>query len=228
MAEQKLPSTSDFVGAPARAPGVQDGARTTGDAERAVRRSTGPSPPLGMSPELAGAVTRALRHLPDELLRAMAQGLPAHADELAPGVLFRGTSSGGCAVGITLRELAPDAFKFGWVRFWLRQRWRRGIERDVACRYPRLTHLQSCFDEAVAELKRAGYEPQPAQTVGLWLAAMATAELRARGSTNTEKRSRPRRPAQRTHRRSDGPRRDHQHEVETTIRRSSLEVSRWS
>src|SRR5581483_10764967 len=88
--------------------------------------------PDGVSRKVASAVERAIERLPAELLRAMARGLRQHADDLAPGVLFRGKSSGGCAVGITLRELAPDAFDFGWFQFWLRQRWRRGIEPDVA------------------------------------------------------------------------------------------------
>ena len=142
----------------------------------------------------------------------MVRGLRAHADELAPGVLFRGKSSGGCAVGITLRELAPDAFDFGWLHFWLRQRWRRGIEADVARRFPRLNHLQRYFDQAVAEVEEAGVDPQPAKAVGLWFAASAEAELRARRSALTENQNPPRRRARRAHRRTPrGP-----------------EVSRWS
>lgn len=147
------------------------------------------TPPVGVSPELTGAVPRALQHLPDELLRAMVRGLRAHADDLAPGVLFRGSSSGGCAVGITLRELAPDAFKFGRLRFWMWHRWRPGIERDVAQRYPRLKHLQWYFDEAVAELETVGRERKPAESIGLWLAASAEAELEARRSATTHARA---------------------------------------
>jgi hypothetical protein len=147
--------------------------------------SAGPSvlvaPPSGVSGPLARGAVRTLQHLPDALLHAMVRGLRAHADDLAPGVLFRDRSSGGCAVGITLRELAPEAFNFGWFRFWLWQRWRRGVERDVARRYPRLKHLQWHFDEAVAELEGAGL-PQPARAVGLWLAASAEAELGSRRS----------------------------------------------
>jgi hypothetical protein len=138
-----------------------------------------PAPP-GVRPALASAVARALGHLPDELLRAMAGGLRAHADELAPGVLFRGHRSGGCAVGVTLRELAPESFEFGRLRFWLWQRWRRGVERDVARRFPRLKHLQWYFDEAVAELSASGCEAQAARIVGEWLADSASAELSAR------------------------------------------------
>jgi hypothetical protein len=169
-----------------------------------VRPSVLVAPPLGVSGAAASGATRALWHLPDELLRAMVRGLRAHADDLAPGVLFRNQSSGGCAVGITLRELAPDAFDFGWLRFWLWQRWRRGVERDVARRFPRLKHLQRHFDEAVAESKEAGY-PEPARAVGLWLAASADAELRSRRGRVAEARSLPSQAARRTHRRA-GPR----------------------
>ena len=91
----------------------------------------------------------------------MVRGLRAHAGDLAPGVLFRDHDSRGCAVGVTLRELAPAAFRFGRLSFWLWQRWRRGVERDVARRYPRLKHLQWHYDAAVKQLNEAG-SPQPA------------------------------------------------------------------
>jgi hypothetical protein len=136
--------------------------------------------PDGVSQALANAAARAIHRLPEELLSAMARGLRKHADDLAPGVLFRGKSSGGCAVGITLRELAPDAFDFGWAQFWLRQRWRRGIEPDVARRFPHLGQLQRHFDRAVADIRQTGGDPHPARTVGLWFAASAEAELSAR------------------------------------------------
>jgi hypothetical protein len=191
-----------------------------------VRPSVLVAPPRGMSAALGGGAGRALQHLPDELLRAMVRGLRAHADDLAPGVLFRNHRSGGCAVGISLRELAPDAFDFGWLRFWLWQRWRRGVERDVARRFPRLKHLQWHFDEAVTELKEAGY-PQPAKAVGLWLAASAEAELRSRRSAVAETRSRPTGTARRTHRRASGPARAEQ-EAETNRTHPDPEAHRWS
>jgi hypothetical protein len=153
-----------------------------------VRPSGFVAPPLGVSAPLASGVRRALQHLPDELLRAMVRGLRAHADELTPGILFRSQSSGGCAVGLTLRELAPEAFDFGWLRFWLWQRWRRGIERDVATRFPALKHLQLHFDGAVAELEENGYA-DPAKAVGLWFAASAEAELSSRRRPAVEERA---------------------------------------
>jgi hypothetical protein len=157
----------------------------------------------------------------------MVRGLRAHADELAPGVLFRNQSVGGCAVGITLRELAPEAFDFGRLRFWLWQRWRRGVERDVARRFPRLNHLQRHFDEAVAEVSRAGYS-RGAKAEGLWLAATADAELGSRRRAVAETRRSPTRTARRTRRRAGGPARARAREAETNRTQRDPEASRWS
>lgn len=150
------------------------------DISPAPRPTTFPSAPAGVSGPLAGAAARSLQYLPEDLLCAMVTGLHANADDLAPGALFRGRHSGGCAVGVTLRQLAPDAFRFGRVEFWLWHRWRRGVERDVARKFPHLQQLQRVFDDAVDEVANAGHDEQPARAVGLWLAASAEAELRAR------------------------------------------------
>ncbi len=159
------------------------------DVPSAPRPTTLSPAPTGVSGALATAAGRCLQRLPRELLRAMARGLRANADELAPGALFRNRDTGGCAVGVALRELAPDAFRFGRVEFWLWHRWRRGVERDVARRFPQLQQLQRLFDEAVSEVGQAGRDEQPAKTVGLWLAAGAEAELRGRHNpTRTRRR----------------------------------------
>ena len=192
-----------------------------------VRPSVLVAPPPGVSRALAEGVGRALRHLPGELLRAMVRGLREHSDDLAPGVLFRTPGARGCAVGVTLRELAPEAFDFGLFRFWLWQRWRRGVERDVARRYPRLKHLQWHYDDAVSELKEAGY-PEPAKAVGLWLAAGAEAELRSRRSAVAESRSLTTRTARRTHRRAGGPARIREQKRETNRTQPDPEAYRWS
>ena len=190
--------------------------------ENVIRPSVVVSPPPGVSAERASAVGRALRHLPDELLRAMVRGLRAHADELSPGALFRGSTSGGCAVGITLRELAPDAFVFGWLRFWLWQRWRRGVERDVATRYPRLKHLQRHFDGAVADVEEGGDDARPARAVGLWFAESAAAELETRRSEAPSPRL-----TGHAHQRRSRPDRGRGHEAHAS-RPRDLEVVRWS
>lgn len=139
-----------------------------------------PPAPAGVSTAIARAAVRSLQHLPDQLLAAMVRGLGAHADVLAPGALFRDRDTSGCAVGVTLRELAPDAFQFGRIEFWLWHRWRRGVEPDVARRFPHLQQLQRLFDTAVTQVQAAGRARQPAKTVGMWLAASAGAELRGR------------------------------------------------
>ena len=156
----------------------------------------------------------------------MVRGLRTHADDLAPGVLFRGKSSGGCAVGITLREVAPEAFDFGWLQFWLRQRWRRGIEPDVARRFPRLNHLQRYFDQAVAEVSAAGSDPHPAKSVGLWFAASAEFELAGRRASVSDSRSLPPRFAHHTHRLHDGPGRGRGHEANASRTESARELPR--
>jgi hypothetical protein len=190
-----------------------------------VRPSVLVAPPPGMSGTVASGASRALQHLPDELLQAMVRGLRTHADDLAPGVLFRNQGSGGCAVGITLRELAPEAFQFGLLRFWLWQRWRRGVERDVARRFPRLKHLQWQFDEAVSELTAAGH-PQPAKAVGIWLAASADAELRSRRSAGAETRSRPTTTTRRSRRRVRHRARAREQQPETSRTQADPKASR--
>jgi hypothetical protein len=113
----------------------------------------------------------------------METGLRVNADDLTPGALFRGRYSGGCAVGVTLRELNPEAFRFGRIEFWLWHRWRRGVELDVARRFPQLERLQRVFDDAVSQVEQAGHDDQPTRAVGLWLAAGAEAVLQARELT---------------------------------------------
>jgi hypothetical protein len=142
--------------------------------------TTFPAPPPGVGGQLAAAAERCLQHLPERFLRALATGLRLNADELAPGALFRDRDTGGCAVGIALRELAPDAFRFGRIEFWLWHRWRRGVELDVARRFPHLQQLQRVFDDAVAQAQDTGHAQEPTKAVGLWLAASAETELRVR------------------------------------------------
>lgn len=192
----------------------------------APRPSVLVAPPPGVSESVASGAGRALQHLPDQLVGAMVRGLRAHAGDLAPGVLFRDHDSRGCAVGVTLRELAPEAFRFGRLRFWLWQRWRRGVERDVARRYPRLKHLQWHYDAAVKQLNEAG-SPQPAEAVGLWLAASAEAELRSRGAA-TETGSLPTRTPLRTRRTSASSARTRERTEAASGPEPDPEVSRWS
>lgn len=144
-----------------------------------MSRTGGVAVPAAIALRVGPALRRVMRGLPDPVLVALARGLRAHHDELVPGRLFAAPHGGGCAVGIALRELAPEAFTFGRLEYWLRQRRRRGIERDVALRFPELTVLQSCFDTAVAATREATGVPQrsAAGEVGLWFASAAEEEL---------------------------------------------------
>lgn len=150
------------------------------DIPSALGPSDLPPAPAGIDGALVTAVRRSLQRLPDKLLLAMVRGLRSNADDLAPGALFRRRDGGGCAVGVTLRELAPDAFQFGRIEFWLWRRWRRGVEADVARRFPQLQQLQRLFDDAVREIEEISCDGQAAKAVGLWFAASAEAELQAR------------------------------------------------
>lgn len=138
--------------------------------------------PAGTAGQLGPVLGRAMRGLPDAILVALARGLREHRDELAPGRLFASPRSGGCAVGIALRELAPEAFDFGRLEYWLWYRRRRGIERDVAVSFPELLHLQRCFDKAVGETRDrlALDQRSAAREVGLWFAVAAERELSGR------------------------------------------------
>lgn len=192
----------------------------------APRPSVLVAPPPGVSEAVASGAGRALQHLPDQLLGAMVRGLRARADDLAPGVLFRDHDSRGCAVGVTLRELAPEAFRFGRIRFWLWQRWRRGVERDVARRFPRLKHLQWHYDAAVKQLNEGGY-PQPAKAVGLWLAASAEAELDLRRGAVAETGPPPSRSSWRTRLGSASPVRTRGRAAAGSRTERDPEASRW-
>ena len=128
---------------------------------------------------------RSLRALPDPFLAAMARGLEKHRDQLVPGRLFSSADGGGCAVGVMLRELEPETYAGGRLKFWLRDRWRRGSRsyRDAMGRNPRLKHLEWVFDDAVALLRRS--PPQPsrrtaAALAGDWVREGIEAELRWR------------------------------------------------
>jgi hypothetical protein len=146
------------------------------------RRTDDPSAPD--EPVLAAslpALRRSLRGLPDPLLGALAAGLERHGDALVAGRLFRAPSGGGCAVGVMLRELEPERFERGGLRFWVREGWRRraGSYRRERYTTPRLRHLEWIFDRVAKELHDdAGLPRREAATAaGRWILLRARAEL---------------------------------------------------
>jgi hypothetical protein len=135
----------------------------------------------GALAERVPALRRSLRGLPDPLLAALAAGLERHGHALVAGRLFRSPSGGGCAVGVMLRELEPERFERGGLRFWLREGWRRRASSYGSdwCASPRVRHLEWIFDGAVATLRDDGRRSrrEAAVAVGRWILAHARAEL---------------------------------------------------
>lgn len=107
--------------------------------------------------ERQAVLRRTLRALPDPLLDALAAGLEKHWDRLVAGRLFGSPKGGGCAVGVMLHELEPHRYGRSGVRFWLRDRWRRGSRsyHGALSKNPRLRHLEWTFDGMTREVRRA-------------------------------------------------------------------------
>lgn len=148
-----------------------------------------PTPlPEELARERGALLHRALRDLPLSLLEAMLRGLRRHADALAPGGLYTDDGSGGCAVGMMLREIAeePSADRRPTGRWARRFRFRSPTVReerpDLARANPRLWHLELMFDVTCNEMAdRLGLvAPDVARSVGLWMAAETQAEISLR------------------------------------------------
>ncbi len=144
--------------------------------------------PHGVRPDFEALLLRTLRALPDHLLAALLSGLERHADELLPGRLYRSPSRGGCAVGMMVRELQPDAFETGRLRFWMRHGWRRTAAGygGVLAECPRVRHLEYLFDRWVASVQAASPRTDvasAARSVGRWIRVHAEAELGRRHDT---------------------------------------------
>ena len=147
-------------------------------------RTEDPLLPEPVTSERGPILARTLRALPDRMLVALDRGLEHNGDRLVAGRLFRASDGGGCAVGVMLRELEPQAYR-GRLRFWVRHGWRRraGSYRGVLRANPRLRHLEWVFDGAVSETRRA--LPQlsrrdAAAAVGAWIRAESRRELAQR------------------------------------------------
>jgi hypothetical protein len=116
---------------------------------------------------------RALRALPIGLLQPLLRGVRRHADSLVPGSLY--TGDGGCAVGMMLRELAPQRRRRRNRTIW--DEWPELVQA-----HPRLAHIEVVFDRTCKALYARGElsEEQTARNVGLWMAAEIQAEINLR------------------------------------------------
>jgi hypothetical protein len=108
---------------------------------------------------------------------ALIEGLE-RADRIVPGRLFAG-STGGCAVGVTLRVVEPD-FDGPGRRGWARKRSIAHLYRGVARSIPHLHALEQVFDRSVRLYQQKRPElrkREAAKGVALWVAAEARTEL---------------------------------------------------
>jgi hypothetical protein len=132
--------------------------------------------------ERQAVLRRTLRGLPDEMLRALADGLERYGDQLVTGRLYRSARGGGCAVGVMLRELEPEGYSMGRVRFWAHHGWRRKARSygSHGAPSPRLRHLEWSFDDAVELTRRVpggGDRRAATRSVGTWMTEAARQEL---------------------------------------------------
>ena len=146
-------------------------------------RATSQADEQALAEQRRQVLRRTLRGLPDPMLAALRRGLEAHADELVAGRLYKSRGGGGCAVGVMLRELDPELGTRGLLRFWLRERWRRGSfsYRGPVGRNPRLKHLEWIFDSLAKELGPAAagrYVRAEAEREMQWRALAGAPSLR--------------------------------------------------
>lgn len=151
-----------------------------------------PAVPPRVVADRRSTLRRVLLDLPDPLLAALISGLELHGDDLRYGTLFPSHSSS-CAAGAMVRQLYPDDFQCGRVRFLIRHRWRRRAAsyggQLAACSH--VAHIEAIFDRGTMLtliLARGVTERQAARAVGRWIRAEAERELgrrtdlRARGA----------------------------------------------
>jgi len=132
-------------------------------------------------------VSKALSHLSDEILSALALGLERHAGRLVAGRLYDEYEGGGCAVGVMLRELSPAAYTRGRVHFWACHRRHHSVLAARTQLEPsvltRLSHIEMCFDSTAMAMRERAPEVDAraaANATGRWVAELCREQLRAR------------------------------------------------
>jgi hypothetical protein len=148
------------------------------------RKTALPELPQRVVSDRKSTLRRVLFDLPDPLLAALVSGLELHGDSLRCGTLFASHKSS-CAAGAMVRELRPDEFDCGRVRFLVRHRWRKhaasyGGELQT-CSH--VAHIEAIFDRAVSlttMIDREVKENAASRAVGRWIRAEAEHELQRR------------------------------------------------
>jgi hypothetical protein len=126
---------------------------------------------------------RVLRDLPDPLLAALISGLELHGDNMGCGTLFPSHSTS-CVAGAMVRELYPEEFACGRIKFLVRHQWRRRAASygGTLAKCSHVSHLEAIFDRAVMltvilERKRGVKEDVAASAAGRWIRREAEREL---------------------------------------------------
>lgn len=124
---------------------------------------------------------RVLSDLPDPLLAALISGLELHGGKLRSGTLYASRESS-CACGAMIRQLYPEQFECGRLKFLVRHRWRKRaasyggtLQTDM-----HVAWLEAIFDRAVylTRIVRRDVKEQIASRVaGQWMLAEAEREL---------------------------------------------------
>lgn len=127
---------------------------------------------------------RVLADLPEPLLAALISGLEVHGDDLRCGRLYR-TFHSSCAAGAMIRQLHPDEFAGGRMRFLIRHRWRKRAASygGTLSTGMHATMLESIFDRAVyvtLKARRDVSERVASREVGRWMLSEAEHELQHR------------------------------------------------
>ena len=124
---------------------------------------------------------RVLSDFPDPLLAALISGLELHGHKLRCGTLYR-THESSCPAGAMIRQLYPERFECGRLKFLVRHQWRRRaasyggvLQSDM-----HVAWLEAIFDRAVIltmSMRRDVSERVASRVVGRWLFEEAEREL---------------------------------------------------
>jgi hypothetical protein len=145
------------------------------------RRGTLTSLPQVVIDDRANTLRRVLCDFPDPLLAALISGLELHGDNLRCGTLYASHESS-CAAGAMIRQLHPELFDGGRLKFLFHHRWRKraasyGGTFETGMH---VTLLEAIFDRAVLTTMAARpdvKERVASRAVGRWLHSEAEREL---------------------------------------------------